>query len=90
MKLCSYNEFMTFLQSSEVVFSLVCVVILFQVVWETWERSGKRVRDYNLYTGVLGTAYLLFKSYQVTRNEDDLKLCLENVEACDVASRDSE
>lgn len=43
-----------------------------------------------MYTGVLGTAYLLFKSYQVTRNEDDLKLCLENVEACDVASRDSE
>ncbi|CAH8255465.1 unnamed protein product [Arabidopsis lyrata] len=61
-----------------------------KVVWETWERSGKRVRDYKLYTGVLGTAYLLFKSYQVTRNEDDLKLCLEIVEACDVASRDSE
>lgn len=59
-------------------------------MWETWERSGKRVRDYKFYTGVLGTAYLLFKSYQVTRNEDDLKLCLEIVEACDVASRDSE
>lgn len=65
-------------------------LICFQVVWETWERSGKRVRDCNLYTGVLGTAYLLFKSYQVTRNEDDLKLCSEIVEACDVASRDSE
>ncbi|KAG7649427.1 LanC-like protein GCR2 [Arabidopsis thaliana] len=61
-----------------------------KVVWETWGRSGKRVGDYNLYTGVLGTAYLWFKSYQVTRNEDDLKLCLEIVEACDVASRDSE
>ncbi|ESQ30138.1 hypothetical protein EUTSA_v10011533mg [Eutrema salsugineum] len=60
------------------------------VVRETWERSGKRVGDYSLYTGVLGTAYLLFKSYQITRNEDDLKLCLEIVEACDVASRDSE
>ncbi|KAL1221968.1 LanC-like protein GCR2 [Cardamine amara subsp. amara] len=60
------------------------------VLWETWERSRKRVRDYNLYTGVIGTAYLLLKSYQVTRNEDDLKLCLEIVEACDVASRDSE
>ncbi|KFK35758.1 hypothetical protein AALP_AA4G032600 [Arabis alpina] len=61
------------------------------VVLETWERCGKRVRDYNMYTGVLGTAYLLFKSYLVTSNEDDLKLCLEIVQACDVvASRDSE
>ncbi|XP_010500915.1 PREDICTED: lanC-like protein GCR2 [Camelina sativa] len=59
------------------------------VVLETWERSGKRVRDYSLYTGVLGTAHLLFKSYQVTKNEDDLKLCLEIVEACYVASIDS-
>lgn len=57
---------------------------------ETWERSGKRVGDYDLYTGVLGTAYLLFKSYQVTRNENDLKLCLEIVEACYPASKDSE
>ncbi|CAH2036528.1 unnamed protein product [Thlaspi arvense] len=60
------------------------------VVRETWERSGKRVGDYTLYTGVLGTAYLLFKSYQVTRNEEDLKLCSEIVESCYVASRDSE
>lgn len=62
----------------------------FQIVFETWERSGKRVRDFNLYTGVLGTAYLLFKSCQVTRNKNDLKLCLEIVEACYTASKDSE
>ncbi|CAA7013773.1 unnamed protein product [Microthlaspi erraticum] len=61
-----------------------------KVVYETWERSGTRVKDYSLYTGVLGTAYLLLKSYHVTKNENDLKLCLEIVEACDVASRDSE
>ncbi|KAJ0242299.1 LanC-like protein GCR2 [Hirschfeldia incana] len=60
------------------------------VVSETWGRPGKCVRDFSLYTGVLGTAYLLFKSYQVTRNVNDLKLCLEIVEACYAASRDSE
>ncbi|CAF2055724.1 hypothetical protein Bca4012_098257 [Brassica carinata] len=60
------------------------------IVFETWERSGKRVRDFNLYTGVLGTAYLLFKSCQVTRNKNDLKLCLEIVEACYTASKDSD
>lgn len=60
------------------------------IVFETWDRSGKRVRDFNLYTGVLGTAYLLFKSYQVTRNENDLKLCLEIVDACYTASKDSD
>ncbi|WZY96837.1 hypothetical protein YC2023_069166 [Brassica napus] len=60
------------------------------IVFETWDRSGKRVRDFNLYTGVLGTAYLLFQSYQVARNENDLKLCLEIVEACYTASKDSD
>ncbi|KFK43530.1 hypothetical protein AALP_AA1G138200 [Arabis alpina] len=61
-----------------------------KVVLETWDRCGKHVRDYNMYTGVLGTAYLLFKSYLVTSNQEDLKLCLEIVKACDVvASKDS-
>ncbi len=33
----------------------------FQVVRETWGLSGKRVNDYTLYTGALGTAFLVFK-----------------------------
>ncbi|EXB76311.1 hypothetical protein L484_025669 [Morus notabilis] len=59
------------------------------VVRETWVLSGKRVQDYTVYTGALGTAYLAFKAYQVTKNANDLKLCLEIVKACDSASRDS-
>lgn len=56
---------------------------------ETWGLSGKRVQDYTLYTGALGTAYLLFKAYQVSKNDSDLKLCSDIVKACDSASRDS-
>ncbi|KAE8125773.1 hypothetical protein FH972_020547 [Carpinus fangiana] len=59
------------------------------VVRETWGLRAKRVHDYTLYTGALGTAYLLFKAFQVTQNENDLKLCSEIVKACDSASRDS-
>ncbi|KAK0602785.1 hypothetical protein LWI29_036940 [Acer saccharum] len=44
------------------------------VVNETWELSGNRVQDYSLYTGALGTAYLVFKAYQFTQNENHLKL----------------
>ncbi|GFY80788.1 G protein coupled receptor [Actinidia rufa] len=59
------------------------------VVKETWERSGGRVHDFPLYTGALGTAYLLFKSYQITNSKDDLNLCSEIVKACDTASLNS-
>ncbi|MBA0733697.1 hypothetical protein Gogos_017682 [Gossypium gossypioides] len=59
------------------------------VVRETWGLSGKRVQDYTLYTGALGTAYLVFKAYQVTKNDNDLKLCSDIVKACDSASKDS-
>lgn len=51
--------------------------------------SGKRVKDYSLYTGALGTAYLLFKVYQVTKNQNDLNLCSDIIKACDSVSRDS-
>ncbi|XP_058779886.1 lanC-like protein GCR2 [Vicia villosa] len=59
------------------------------VVSETWGSSGNRVKDYTLYTGVLGTAYLVFKAYEVTKNLDDLNLCLKIVKACDSASVNS-
>lgn len=59
------------------------------MVRETWGLRGKRVQDYTVYTGALGTAYLAFKTYQVTKNTDDLKLCSEIVMACDSASRES-
>ncbi|KAG5551238.1 hypothetical protein RHGRI_009609 [Rhododendron griersonianum] len=59
------------------------------VVKETWGRSGRRILDYTVYTGALGTAYLLFKAYQITNNKDDLYLCSEIIKACDTVSRDS-
>ncbi|KAJ0083343.1 hypothetical protein Patl1_29466 [Pistacia atlantica] len=36
--------------------------------------------------GALGTAFLLFKAYQVDKNKNDLGLCLEVVKACDSSS----
>ncbi|KAK3427028.1 hypothetical protein EUGRSUZ_F03336 [Eucalyptus grandis] len=59
------------------------------VARETWAVGGKRLQDYTLYTGALGTAYLVFKAFQVTKNESDLRLCSEIIRACDAASRDS-
>ncbi|KAM7495474.1 hypothetical protein LguiB_030083 [Lonicera macranthoides] len=59
------------------------------VVRETWGTGGKRVTDYSLYTGALGTAFLLFKAYQVTSNNNDLHLCSDIVEACHSASCNS-
>lgn len=59
------------------------------IVVETWGLSGQRVEDFSLYAGTLGTAYLLFKSFQVTHNKNDLSLCLEIVKACDSSSTQS-
>lgn len=69
----------------------LCYVLgfAFQVVKETWGQSGRRILDYTVYTGALGTAYLLFKAYQSTNNKDDLYLCSEIIKACDTVSRDS-
>ncbi|XP_038897162.1 lanC-like protein GCR2 [Benincasa hispida] len=59
------------------------------VVRETWALGGRHVQDYTLYTGALGTAFLALKSYLVSKNENDLKLCSEIVTACESVSRNS-
>lgn len=59
------------------------------VVVETWGRTGQKVVDFTLYAGTLGTAFLLSKAYQITKNVNDLTLCSEIVKACDLASSDS-
>lgn len=66
----------------------VCGIVLFcfQVVIETWGLTGQHVRDFSLYSGALGTAFLLFKAYHVDKNQNDLGLCLEIVKACDSSS----
>lgn len=47
------------------------------------------MQDFTLYTGALGTAFLLFKAYQVSKDQNDLIACSEIVKACDSASRGS-
>lgn len=59
------------------------------VVVETWGLTRQHVKNFTLYTGTLGTAYLLFKSFQVAHNKNDLNLCLEIVKACDSHSAQS-
>ncbi|XP_057453061.1 lanC-like protein GCL2 [Lotus japonicus] len=59
------------------------------IVAQTFGLSGElevEVKDYTLYSGLLGTAFLLFKSYQVTGNAADLVHCSQIVKACDNAS----
>ncbi|KAI3728780.1 hypothetical protein L6452_17422 [Arctium lappa] len=59
------------------------------VVGKTWgftHGRNRRISDFTLYTGALGTAFLLFKSFQVTDNKNDLNLCSEIIKACDSAS----
>ncbi|KAL6641257.1 hypothetical protein ACP70R_019438 [Stipagrostis hirtigluma subsp. patula] len=58
-----------------------------KVVEETWVKAGRQVTDYTLYTGALGTAHLLFKSFQVTGDRRDLTLAANIVRACEAASR---
>uniref|UniRef100_A0A2P2KQN9 LanC-like protein GCL2 n=1 Tax=Rhizophora mucronata TaxID=61149 RepID=A0A2P2KQN9_RHIMU len=57
-----------------------------QIVAATWRLNRKSVQDFTLYSGTLGTAFLLFKSFQITNNKNDLFLCLEIAKACDAAS----
>lgn len=57
-----------------------------QIVMDTWGLTGQHVLDFTLYSGALGTAFLLLKSYQVHKNKNDLYLCLEIVKACDSSS----
>ncbi|KAJ8567876.1 hypothetical protein K7X08_020598 [Anisodus acutangulus] len=59
------------------------------IVKETWVCKGGSVSDHTIYTGALGTAFLLFKSYKVTRDKNDLALCSDIIKACDSASRSS-
>lgn len=57
-----------------------------QIVVETWGITEQHVQDFSLYAGTLGTAFLLFKSFQVTGNTSDLSLSSEIIKACDSSS----
>ncbi|XLU68458.1 hypothetical protein S245_027511, partial [Arachis hypogaea] len=59
-----------------------------KVSYSTLLKNGRHARDYTLYTGALGTAFLVFRAYQVTKNGSDLSLCSNIVKASDSASED--
>ncbi|KAM3343540.1 lanC-like protein GCL2 isoform X2 [Capsicum galapagoense] len=59
------------------------------VLVETWGLTRQQVSDFTLYCGTLGTAFLLFKAYQVTKNTNGLAVCSQIVKDCDAASRHS-
>lgn len=52
-------------------------------------KETRRSKDWTLYTGSLGTAFLLLKSYLVTKDAADLSLCAEIVGSCEASSRGS-
>ncbi|XP_023734509.1 lanC-like protein GCL2 [Lactuca sativa] len=59
------------------------------IVVKTWGFTGQDIKDFSLYRGSLGTAFLLLKSYQVTNNKNDLDLASEIIKACDSSSSSS-
>ncbi|XP_073155156.1 lanC-like protein GCL2 [Henckelia pumila] len=59
------------------------------IVAGTWGITEQHVQDFSLYAGSLGTAFLLFKSFQVTGNTSDLNLSLEIIKASDSSSTHS-
>ncbi|KAJ0750918.1 putative lanthionine synthetase C, six-hairpin glycosidase-like superfamily [Helianthus annuus] len=77
-----YNSFSD--QLKQAAFNLKQTIVV-----ETWGSSGERLNDYRVYTGALGTAFLVFKAYQVSHNKKDLDLCKDIVKACDSASSGS-
>ncbi|EFJ32480.1 hypothetical protein SELMODRAFT_86123 [Selaginella moellendorffii] len=58
-----------------------------EIVQVTWGRGGTRVKDPIFYTGVLGTAYLCLKSFEVTQKKEDLALCSEIIDHCAAAAQ---
>ncbi|KAK6919038.1 Lanthionine synthetase C-like [Dillenia turbinata] len=56
------------------------------IMIETWGETRQRVKDFTLYSGTLGTAFFLFRAFQITSSKNDLTLCLEIVKACDPVS----
>lgn len=60
-----------------------------QVVDATWTGRGGRCVDPTAYGGLLGTAIVCLKSYEVTGSTEDLRLCAEIVDACSAAALSS-
>ena len=55
-----------------------------QVVEATWCNMPRKFKNLSIYNGILGTAFLCFRSYQATANLDDLHICKEIIHKCAV------
>lgn len=60
-----------------------------QVVEMTWRSGGGGVIDPTLYNGLLGTAFLCFRSYEITGDRHDLQLADGIIDTCVSAARAS-
>lgn len=67
------------------IFTTAALHLKQTIVAKTW-KSPKTIQDFTLYSGALGTAFLLFKSFQVTGNMNDLDIASQVIKACDFAS----
>ena len=57
-----------------------------QVVEATWCNIPGKFNNLSIYNGILGTAFLCFRSYQATANLDDLHICRDIIHKCAVES----
>ncbi|MED6147761.1 LanC-like protein gcl1 [Stylosanthes scabra] len=69
-------------------FLRAAVTLKDQVVEETWKKREEMV-DPTVYKGLLGTAFTCLRSYEVTGNHGDLRLCSQIVDTCATVARDS-
>ncbi|KAJ7519043.1 hypothetical protein O6H91_20G020600 [Diphasiastrum complanatum] len=60
-----------------------------EIVRATWSPIA-RVSDPTTYTGLLGTAFLCFKTYQVTGGNNELVLCTDIINSCAAAAEKME
>ncbi|XP_065874875.1 lanC-like protein GCL1 [Euphorbia lathyris] len=73
------------------IFLRAAISLKDQVVEMTWKkgRSSGTVVDPTVYSGLTGTAFTCFRSFEATGNRNDLLLCSEILDTCTAAARAS-
>eukprot|EP00271_Cylindrocystis_brebissonii_P008223 TRINITY_DN22244_c0_g1_i1.p1 TRINITY_DN22244_c0_g1~~TRINITY_DN22244_c0_g1_i1.p1 ORF type:complete len:484 (+),score=59.19 TRINITY_DN22244_c0_g1_i1:58-1509(+) len=57
-----------------------------QIVDAAWGNRSTRLVDPSVYSGLLGVAFLCWKSFDVTGNAQDLEICLDITKSCVAAT----
>ena len=81
------EEFIYFMQSVIIELTVLFDIAFVKVVQSTWTQRGFRCRDPTVYKGLSGTAFMCFRSYQITGNKEDLALCSEIIYSCAAVAR---